>query len=118
MNREIMFLPTSAIPGFMAAPSIVEKAKVAVKSLGESHHTDYNIESMDYDMTKQNGQSLMRPSVGIMCLSWPICVCYASISIHWSRTDSIWMKMLRGVACACAMCRPAKGWIIDGRRVL
>lgn len=49
-NEEIMFLPTSAIPGFMAAPSIVEKAKVAVKSLGESHHTDYNIESMDYDI--------------------------------------------------------------------
>ena len=50
MEKQITFLRTSDIPSFMAAPSIVEKAKVAVKSLGESHHKHYNIESMDYEI--------------------------------------------------------------------
>ena len=50
MNEEIMFLRTSDIPSFLAAPSIVEKAKVAVKSLGESHVMDYNIDNLDYDI--------------------------------------------------------------------
>ena len=50
MEKQITFLRTRDIPSFMAAPSIVEKAKVAVKSLGESHHKHYNIESMDYEI--------------------------------------------------------------------
>ena len=47
---EITFLRTTDIASFKAAPSSVDKAKVAVKSLGESHNKSYNIESLDYDI--------------------------------------------------------------------
>jgi hypothetical protein len=69
MNREIMFLPTSAIPEFMAASSVLEKAKVAVKSIGESHHTDYNIENLDYDIDQSD---LWEPYASIRGYNVPI----------------------------------------------
>lgn len=47
---EITFLRANDVPSFNAAASTLEKAKVAVKSLGESHNKDYNIDSLDYDI--------------------------------------------------------------------
>lgn len=49
MEKQITFLRTSDIPAFVAAPSIVDKAKVAVKSLGESHHKAYS-DHLDYEI--------------------------------------------------------------------
>lgn len=47
---EITFLRTTDIPSFKAAASTVEKAKVAIKSLGESHNKTYSVDHLDYEI--------------------------------------------------------------------
>lgn len=41
-NETIFFLPTLAIPAFMAEKNLVEKLRIGMKALSESHRMEYN----------------------------------------------------------------------------
>ena len=41
-NETIFFLPTSAIPAFVAEENLVEKLRIGMKALSESHRIEYN----------------------------------------------------------------------------
>lgn len=41
-NETIFFLPTPTIPAFMAEKNLVEKLRIGMKALSESHRMEYN----------------------------------------------------------------------------
>lgn len=41
-NETIFFLPTSAISAFIAEKNLVEKLRIGMKALSESHRMEYN----------------------------------------------------------------------------
>lgn len=48
--KNVMFLPFSAVEGFLQQETVMDKLRYAVKTMAEAHKSDYKLESLDYEL--------------------------------------------------------------------